>query len=209
MTPQPASRAVKTGYALATGLLVVAVVFGAVAIASVAVGLARGGDSLLYGDKLRVPLQLNPEEVRSLPRHVELRGWPGVNVRIEDPTADQMLQRSAQDFGPLVLIVAGLWLLRGFLGSVLAGDPFGPLNVRRLRSLGFILVLGAPVVELINHGLRQDLYNNLPPSPSPIDLGLAGFSLPPAPLLAGLGAFILAEVFAYGLRLREDVEATI
>ena len=36
-----------------------------------------------------------------------------------------------------------------------------------------------------------------------------GSSAPGSVLLAGLGALILAEVFAYGLRLREDVEATI
>ena len=28
-------------------------------------------------------------------------------------------------------------------------------------------------------------------------------------LLAGLGAFILAEVFAHGLRMREDLEGTV
>jgi hypothetical protein len=34
-------------------------------------------------------------------------------------------------------------------------------------------------------------------------------SIQAAPLVAGLGAFVLAEVFAHGVRLREDVEATI
>ena len=32
---------------------------------------------------------------------------------------------------------------------------------------------------------------------------------PVGALLAGLGVFMLAEVFAYGLSLREDVEGTI
>ena len=41
------------------------------------------------------------------------------------------------------------------------------------------------------------------------DVGVAGFSLPAGAMLGGLGAFILAEVFAYGMRLREDVEATV
>jgi hypothetical protein len=58
MRPQAPSRAVTTGYRLVTFLLVFAVAFGAVAIASLAVGLARDGDSLLYGDTLTVPLQL-------------------------------------------------------------------------------------------------------------------------------------------------------
>jgi hypothetical protein len=40
-------------------------------------------------------------------------------------------------------------------------------------------------------------------------VGLDGFRFPFPLLLAGLGAFILAEVFARGVALREDVEATI
>ena len=42
-----------------------------------------------------------------------------------------------------------------------------------------------------------------------LDLGSEGFSIPLGALVGGLGAYILADVFAYGRRLREDVEATI
>jgi hypothetical protein len=155
-----------------------------------------------------VPLELSPDDVGPLPHGVELVTWPAVNVEVAGPTTEQMLLRSATDLGPLVLFVAGLWLLRGFLRSVLDGDPFGARNVQRLRGIGFLLVLGAPLVQLLNHALRMSLFNALPPYPS-IDLGSEGLSIPGNALLAGLGAFILAEVFAYGLRLREDVEATI
>ncbi|MDQ2984237.1 MAG: hypothetical protein M3R70_09995 [Actinomycetota bacterium] len=41
------------------------------------------------------------------------------------------------------------------------------------------------------------------------DVGFPGFSFPFVLVLAGLGAFVLAEVFAHGARLREDVAATI
>jgi hypothetical protein len=92
--------------------------------------------------------------------------------------------------------------------SVLDGDPFGARNVQRLRGIGFVLVLGAPVVVLVNSALRAALLDEVPPYPS-INLGAEGLSIPLGALLAGLGAFILAEVFAYGRRLREDVEATI
>jgi hypothetical protein len=131
-----------------------------------------------------------------------------VTVVVDDPNSTQMFLRSATDFGPLLLFVAGLWLLRGFARSVKEGDPFGAPNVQRLRRLGFILVLGAPLVELLNTSLRHALYDELP-SFQPIDLGVAGFELPAGALLGGLGAFILAEVFAHGVRLREDVEGTV
>ena len=91
---------------------------------------------------------------------------------------------------------------------MLAGDPFGARNVQRLRNLGLLLAAGTPLVALVDTALRNALFDELPPYPS-LDLGSAGFSLPLGEVLAGLGAFILAEVFAYGRRLREDVEATI
>jgi hypothetical protein len=66
-------------------------------------------------------------------------------------------------------------------------------------------VLGAPAAQIVNWALRLALGNTTPLS----DLSTAGLSIQAAPLVAGLGAFVLAEVFAHGVRLREDVEATI
>jgi hypothetical protein len=208
MSAQTPSRAVTIGYRLVKAFLLLAILFGAFAIASLGVGLARDGDSLLYGDTLSVPLQLSPQDAGPLPRDVYFQGWPDVRADVRDPTAKQMLLRSAMDLGPLVLLVAGLWLLHGFARSVNDGDPFGAANVQRLRRLGFLLVLGAPLVELLNWSLRQSLYNNLPPNRFG-NIGVEGFSLPAGAMLGGLGAFILAEVFADGLRLREDVEGTV
>jgi hypothetical protein len=119
-----------------------------------------------------------------------------------------MLLRSAQDLGPAVLVIAGLWMLRRFVSSVARGDPFGDANVRRLRGLGYVLALGGFIVQLVNYSFRSALYTTVPPYPG-VHLGVAGFTLPGAALLGGLGCFILAEVFATGVRLREDVEATI
>jgi hypothetical protein len=207
MSPRPPSGAVRAGHALVSGLLVFAVAFAAFAVVSMAVGVARDGNSLLYGETLSVPLQVNPEELGPLPAGVRFRGWPDVTVEVKDPTSREMLLRSAMDFGPLLLFIGGLWLLRGFARSVKEGDPFGSDNVQRLRRLGFLLVLGAPAVELLNYALRSDLYNDLPPNR--LDIGVAGFSLPAGAMLGGLGAFILAEVFVHGVRLREDVEGTV
>jgi hypothetical protein len=208
VTTTSPSGTVRAGYTLVTGLFVLALAFGVLTVASVGMGLARDGDSLLYGDRFGFPAELSPDEVRPLPPGIDLRGWPKITIDVKDPTSKQMLLRSAMDFGPLVLSIAGLWLLRRFLRSVVDGDPFGAPNVQRLRRIGFLLVLGGPFVELLNYSLRQSLFSTLPPYPS-TDIGVRGFGLPGGALLAGLGVFILAEVFAHGARLREDVEGTI
>lgn len=208
MSPQPPSRAVHIGYRLTTALLWFAIAFGVLAFASICVGVARHGNSLLYGHTLSVPLQLNPDEIRPLPPAVHLSGWPDIRVDVKDPTTRQMLLRSAQDLGVVALMIAALWQLRGFARSVVDGDPFGAPNVDRLRRLGFLLVAVAPLLELFNSALRSSLFNALPAERYG-DVGVAGFSLPLGAMLGGLGAFILAEVFAYGKRLHEDVEATV
>ncbi len=205
MGPKP-SRAVRIG-SIVYALLWLTVLFGVVLIISMVVGVARHGDSFAYGGSLTVPAKLSTEQL-NLPRGLFVSGSLNVVAEIKDPTTKQMLLRSLSDLGPLILLAGGLLLLDGFMVSVKDGDPFGSANVRRLRRIGFILVLGAPLVELVNSGLRKALLDDAPAGRFD-GVGSAGFSLPVGALLAGLGAFILAEVFAYGLSLREDVEGTV
>ena len=129
-------------------------------------------------------------------------------VELNHPSTKQRLLSDLQHVGWFFLLVGILWILRGLARSVTAGDPFGVGNVRRLRTLGFLLLVGASVVEVVNYALRTSLSNTLSPSAYG-DLGFTGFRVPFFALLAGLGAFVLSEVFAYGVRLREDVEGTI
>lgn len=206
--PTRSAGSVRTGYLIVSVLLVLSAAFGVVALVSMAVGIARDGDSLLYGESPTVQLQLSPEDVGSLPSGLRVDSWLDANVELRDPTTRQMLLRSALDVGPGLLIIWGLWLVRRVLKSVMEGEPFGPSNVGRLRRLGFVLVVGAPVVELFNYSIRSALFNELPQYPS-LNLGMAGFSVPGAALIGGLGAFILAEVFSYGSRLRDDVEGMV
>jgi hypothetical protein len=209
MSPQPASRAVHIGHRLVTVLLWFTIAFGVFALVSVGVGLARDGDSLLYGDTMWVPVELRPDDVGPLPSEMRTSGWLDVRLEVKDPTTKQMLLRSAQDLTLVAIAIAVLWQLQGFARSVVDGAPFGALNVRRLRRIGFLLVVGGPIVALVNGALRTGLLDDLPPVRGAPHLGVAGFSLPVGAMLGGLGAFILAEVFAYGTRLREDVEATV
>lgn len=202
------SRAVRVGSCIVYALLALAVLFGLVLLVSIVFGIARHGDSLLYGGSLDVPAKLSPEHLQGLPNGLSVSGSVNVTAKVKDPTTKQMLLRSLIDLGPMILFIAGLFLLDRFLVSVKEGDPFGSANVGRLRRLGFLLVLGAPLVELINSALRRDLLHAAPAGRVQ-GVGSAAFSLPTGALLGGLGAFILAEVFAYGLSLREDVEGTV
>jgi hypothetical protein len=197
------SRSASTAYLLINLMLLVLALGATVWIVGTVHGLVSGGS---------VPVHAQLPESRlhsvTLPSGIRIVGDPDVTLEIKDASSKQQLLSAAQGLGPAFLLFAGLWLLRGLAGSVREGDPFARANVQRLRSLGTLLVGGGLIVAVVEWALRLSLANTLPQN---LFGGVTsqGFEFPLPWLLAGLGAFILAEVFAYGVSLREDVEATI
>jgi hypothetical protein len=187
-------------------LLVNAMLF--LLVAGIAVGVITLAHDLISGGGVPVHAELLHTDIATLPSGVTVRNNPEVSLEVQDASTKQQLLSAATAIGPALLLAAGIWLLRGLAGSIRRGDPFGPANVRRLRQLGFLLVVGAPVAAVVNWSLRLALVDTLPHDAFG-GLSFQGFAFPFTALVAGLGAFILAEVFAYGVRLREDVEATI
>jgi hypothetical protein len=207
-TYRPSSQ---TGVALF--LVNLALVVGAAAVAVTLVGtlvaLVQGGGSVPFGgDTLSVKAQLVRNDLQSLPHGLVLTDNPEVSVDVRDPSRTQVLLQALTWLGPAIIAGLVLWFLRGLLRSADDGDPFGPENVTRLRRIGFALAFGAPIVVAVDQLLNKRLFDALPREVK-AQLTLPGFSIPWAPIVAGIGAFILAAVFEYGLRLREDVEATV
>ena len=200
------SRAVNLRYTLLNLVLLAAVAFAVLQIVNPAVGAARDGHMLL-GSTLPAKLQISPQRVH-LPQGLRHDGWLTTTVQVKDPTAAQEALAAAMDLTQLTLFIAVLWLLRGIVRSVRLGEPFGAGTVRRLRGIAGVLLIGAPIVEAINEGLRTELFDRLSPAQQ-TGVDTAGYTIPGALLIAGLGALILAEVFARGLRLSEDVEGTV
>lgn len=104
----------------------------------------------------------------------------------------------------LLLYLAGLLAIIGRLRSIfatlIAGDPFQPDNVRRLRFIGAalaaLLLLGYVIPPLLQS------------FPGALDgEGAIGFN--PTAWFAVLVVFVLAEVFREGARLRQEAELTI
>lgn len=197
MDPHP-SRLAGVAYALATLGLIVIVVVG---VALVALPfLAGDGDNPRY---LVVPAEIHPDQLDSLPSDVELQQRVEANIRIPDPTPAQHV--TVISAAMLWAIVSGLilYLLRAVIGSVRTGDPFTSANTRRLRMIGLIVLIGGPLGDLITPLITQMVLD-----PTGIDTPFQ-LSFSPTLPLVGLGVLVLAEVFRHGVRLREDVEATI
>ena len=108
-------------------------------------------------------------------------------------------------------VVAILWLLRGLARSAREGDPFHVSNVRRLRQLGFLFLVGYPLATIIDGFLTNWVFSSsVWPEGRPFPEIVIEFQvLSATALLAGVGLLVLGGVFAHGVRLREDDDATV
>lgn len=91
--------------------------------------------------------------------------------------------------------------LLAIVDSVRAGDPFVSGNARRLQAIAW-WVLGGEVLRLAIGAIAWAASS--PAQALEVDIG---FSI--APWLAVLLLFVLAQVFAEGTRLRDDLEGTV
>ena len=201
MDPKPPTRLATTGYLVVTALLIAFLATGVILTTTTIIGAIRG-DHTITQDRV-VP----PDALTALPANIKPTNDIPVTVTIHDARPTQLFLRLAITLLPGLLIVALLWQLWGLLRSARQGDPFTGANVWRLRQFGWLLLLGWPLVAYLTMALKEFLAMTWT---SPTDQ-TEGLFAPPigGALLFGLAVLALAEVFAHGLRLREDVEGTI
>ena len=201
MDPKPPTRLATTGYLVVTALLVAFLAAGVVLTATTIVGAVRGDHSITQ-DRF-----VAPEPLTSLPANIKPTDNVPVTVTIDHASPSQLFLRLAMTLLPGLLIVALLWQLWGLLRSARHGDPFTDANIWRLRQFGWLLLLGWPLVAYLTMALKEFLAMTWA---SPTDQ-TEGLFAPPigGALIFGLAVLVLAEVFAHGLRLREDVDGTI
>lgn len=126
-------------------------------------------------------------------------------VLVQEPTATQYGWDLAPSVLLLVLAVVVAQLLLGVARSLRAGDPFTTANAARLRTLGIVLVVGGTFVPVFQSIAFEGVLDPLlagGPRAWTLDLSFL-------PSLSGILVFFLAEVFARGARLREDVEGLV
>ena len=91
--------------------------------------------------------------------------------------------------------------LLAIVETVRAGDPFVAANANRLQAIAWVL-LALQLVSLLVGGIANAV--STPAHPLVLD---AGFSI--TGWLAVLLTFLLAQVFAEGTLMREDLEGTV
>ena len=205
MDPMP-SRAARTASLMLTVLLWITVVAGLILVAHRFFGLLQDSQTLT------VPASAAVEEVQ-LPEAFEIAGSLPVNVDIVEPSLTQRVIATVPIFVWWALALVVLWLLRRVARSAAKRDPFQASNVARLRWLGALFLLGFPLATILDGYFRDllfsaDVWTGGPLPPGGMATGFQLVVSVPA-IMAAVCLFALAEVFAYGARLREDVDATI
>lgn len=197
MTHTP-TRATQFLTGLSTLLLVVSVGFAALLLVGAVAGFGPSGN------EVAVHSQVDADRLTGLPQDVVAPDDVDVTIRVRDASDEQVRWAAARDLAPGVVVVAAVWLLRELLTSVRDGDPFTQKNVSRLRSLALVLLIGVPLA-----GYLGSLFAGELAATAGLDSPGLRLSLPGNALLGGLAVFVLAEVFAAGVRLREDLEGTV
>ena len=132
-----------------------------------------------------------------------LIAWEWVIGALGAPPTSSIEARLVMVIGVLGTPVTHVALTRllAIVRSVSVGDPFVAENATRLRQIAWA-VLG---LELLHMGVGI-VEAKAASGAAPLDLDWS-FSL--TPWLAVLLLFVLAEVFAHGTRMREELEGTI
>jgi hypothetical protein len=205
MNPMP-SRAARTAHLVLTVIFWITVVVGLVLVAHRLFGLLQDSGTLT------LPASVSVEDVQ-LPETFEIAGPLPVNVDVVDPSLTQRVIATVPIAVWWALALVVLWLLRRVARSAARGDPFRASNVTRLRWLGALFLLGFPLATTIASYFSDllfsaDVWTGGPLPAGGIETGFKVAVSAPA-IMAAVCLFALAEVFAYGARLREDVDATI
>lgn len=191
-----------------TTLYVVASALFWLPAAGLTIGIPAGVATMLVSDKpLAIHAVVPAEELGNFSRMFGVEASVTVAVPIDDITVTQVAAYHIAILAAGLAYLYGAWQLRQLVRSIRENDTFSIANVRRLRVLGALLLFGYPLFRYLAGSTEQWILSTGGPPGLAARVEFEPFAL--AAALGGLCLLVLAEVFAHGIVLREDVEATV
>ncbi|GIE90076.1 DUF2975 domain-containing protein [Actinoplanes regularis] len=178
------------------------------AVTGTGLAVVGGVIATLSGRALEVDVAsdgaLRPDALVGAPPGVSLGNV--LHLRVEDPDGAQLTWAILTTLPRQLLILAALVLLWRSVGRARREDPFGPGMAGGFRRLGLLLVVGGPVVWVVEFVARFALSGTA---------GVGGtyasmdFLVPFAWLFCGFGAFAIGEVLRRGRMLRAELDGVV
>ncbi|BCJ48249.1 hypothetical protein GCM10010168_26090 [Actinoplanes ianthinogenes] len=175
-----------------------------VALIAAGLGTVVGVVALLSGQSIDAEVAVTGAVTPDLPSGIALGS--SVGVEILHPSAGQVAWALTGMLPRQVLILATLALLWRAVGQARRADPFGPGMARSFHRLGLVLVLGGPVVWIVDFFARTRLSDSV---------GVGGtyavldFLVPLAWGFAGFGAFAIGEILRRGRAMRVELDGVV
>lgn len=126
-------------------------------------------------------------------------------VAVYDPSLRQSLGLVGSEVARGLLAIVVLLVLFLLARSLRQGDPFTPVNARRLYAIAAAVGLGGQAAVFLQAWGRDAVISSSTLAPYVIHDVTVSF----VPLIAGLGIAVAAEVFRQGAALRADVEGLV
>jgi DUF2975 family protein len=192
----------------ATALYVIVSALFWVPLAGAVFGIPLSISTMVGSDKpLAVHAFVPSSEVGEPPAGLELPRLVAVVAPIGHVTAAQVATFEVGLVLAALAYLLGAWQLRELVRTIREEDAFVRANVRRLRLLAGLFLFGYPVFQWASGVWNAWVLSTAGPPDTAATVPLDPLSFPA--ILGGLCLVVLAEVFARGIVLREDVEATV
>ena len=188
---------------LLTKLMIAAVAVG-VPLASVGTPLARWatGQALHWQvpgpGATRVPADL------ALRAGADARGTDTLLLRINGAGTGTWLATLLPALALSVTVVLGAWLLLRLVQRIEHGQPFVAASAQALRLLSMVVLVGSLAVAFCT-GVADSVVTER----ALRDVVSFGFTVPFVSVIAAFLVLALAEAFAQGVRLQDDVEGLV
>jgi len=159
------------------------------------------------GDAIEVGASLEQVGAPTLPAGgLSVESPTDVVLTVAAPTDGERLAQLVVGLGALACVaLVGVLVLR-LVGDLGRGDPFRRRNVTRLRVIALVVGFGPLLLAIVGSGVDAWLLASRMPEGASYT---ASWDVPVAWIVAMLLLAAIAQAFAIGARLRDDVEGLV
>jgi hypothetical protein len=181
-----------------------ALLLAAVVVSGI-VGLANALITLT-GQPVSIPVRSGSVLPAGAVPGVVIDGDADLFLRVDHPTTGQLVLATLADLPGYLLVTAMLVLLWRLVGRARRDDPFTDGTARRLTVLGWLLIVGGPVVCTVEFLARFVLSGSVGDgrNAATLDVGAAA-----AWLLVGVGMLAIGQVVRRGQTLRAELDGVV